>query len=192
LKLISKDVDELKVLGDKQKEKLDKKVEKGKPVTEAETQEVEVRQEIVDLCYKHIDECKHLERQGKGGNAFFDDDKKGVDATITELPDIDDEEFIMLKRTDAQIDQQLDKVAQGVGVLREIATEIGKELELQDVMINELGKKVDDTQAQLNQINIRMKKTLQKVRKGDRFIIDFILVVVVLGIVFYIYQLSKK
>ena len=45
---------------------------------------------------------------------------------------------------------------------------------------------VDNARAQLTNINKKMKKTLQSTRSADRFILDFILLVIVLGIAGYV------
>jgi len=192
LKTILKEIDQLKTMVDHDNEKIEKKKAKGKTVSESEEKQFQLRQEIVDLCYKHMEECKRLERTGfqSPQSAMISDEKN--DATVTALPDIDAEEFQILRKNDALIDTKLKLVSEGVTVLREMALEMGKEVELQEVMITELDKKVDDVQKNLNQINVRMKKALQNVRRGDRFIIDFILVCVILGIIYYIYTLSKN
>jgi len=179
-------------LQEKQQKKLDKKKEKGK-ASEDDIREMDYRNQIVDLCAKHIAECKHLEKQGfSNNNAFFDGYTKGDENVVTSLPDIEDADFQLLRQNDAKIDMKLDQVGQGVEVLRNMAMEMGREIELQGVMINELDGKVDETNAQLNNLNRRLKKTLEKVRKGDRFCIDIILVIVLLALVGYIYNTVKK
>jgi hypothetical protein len=48
---------------------------------------------------------------------------------------------------------------------------------------------VDKANVKLNNINKRMKRALIKTRSADRFILDFILIVVLLGIVGFIIML---
>ncbi len=75
-------------------------------VSDSEEKELEFRNEVVDLCRKHVEECKTLERSGhKGGNsAFFSEDNPSDKPLITELPDIDgDEGFQLLRRNDKKI-----------------------------------------------------------------------------------------
>ena len=45
---------------------------------------------------------------------------------------------------------------------------------------------VDSANLHLNSMNKRMKKTLAETRSADRFILDFILLIILLGIVGYI------
>jgi len=189
---IEASTEDLRQLQEKQQKKLDKKKEKGK-ASDDDIKEMDYRNQIVDLCAKHIAECKHLEKQGfSNNNAFFDGYTKGDEQVITSLPDIDDSDFQTLRQNDAKIDVKLELVGQGVEVLRNMAVDIGREIELQGVMINELDQKVDVTNAQLNNLNRRLKNTLEKVRKADRFCIDIILVIILLALIGYIYNTVKK
>ena len=54
-------------------------------------------------------------------------------------------------------------MADGVLFLKNLAVEMGKEIEMQNVMIDELHTQVDKTQATLNDLNKRMKKILTDV-----------------------------
>lgn len=193
IKEIEADVERLGALQKKAADKIEKKKTKGKKVKEEDVKEAQYREEIVDLCLKHIAECKHMEKSGFGNlaNSFFDGYTKN-EKPVESLPDIDDDDFKLLRQNDAQIDQKLDLVSQGVQVLNQMAVEMGNEIQLQGVMLNDLDKKVDETQATLDNLNRRLKKTLEKVRKADRFCIDIILVVIVLALAGYIYNLVKK
>ena len=79
-------------------------VSQGKKVKEEDVKENEYRKEIVDLCFKHIAECKHMEKSGFGNqaNTFFDGYTKN-EKPVDELPDIDDEDFKLLRKNDAII-----------------------------------------------------------------------------------------
>jgi len=191
MKGIVTDTEQLKSLVEKDKEKIEKKKAKNKKVEEKFERETEAREEIVKLIYSHIDECKHLERSGYGNNNTFQPTSAGP--VVSELPDIpDDEGFQLLKKNNTLIDKKLDAVSDGVQVLRGMAEEMGKEIEMQGSMIGELGKKMDDTQGTLDNLNRRLRNTLEKVRKADRFCIDIILLIVILAIGAYVYNLFRK
>jgi uncharacterized coiled-coil DUF342 family protein len=167
---------------------------KGKEVDAKAEEEVQARQEIVELCNKHIEECITLEKAGFGQSvlSFTGISKDDGRAPISQLPDIDDEGFMLLRQQDAQIDEKLQRIGEGVNVLKEIAVEMGKEIETQNVMISELDHKVDKAQAQLDNLNKRLKNILTKMRKGDRFCVDLILLIIVLGLAAYIYNYVRK
>jgi len=164
---------------------------KGKAIEPKEEEDVKARQEIVELCRQHIEECRKLEKQVRGvGGTFFESET--TDATVTSLPDIEDESFQLLIQNDDKINEQLENVAKGVGVLKDMANEMGKEIEMQGMMIDELDHKVEKTNAKLINLNKRLKKTLESVRKADRFCIDIILLVVILAIGGYLYNVFRK
>lgn len=105
----------------------------------------------------------------------------------TELPDIETQDGLkMLAAKDKQIDEGLDQIAEGVADLKTLALDMRDEVKIQSAMVDEITSKVDNASAQLTNINKKMKKTLQSTRSADRFILDFILLVIVLGIAGYV------
>jgi len=191
IKEVMKEADELEVLQKRQAEKLERKKLKGKQIDPKEEEDVKARVEIVELCRSHIEECRKLEKQVRGvGGTFFESETPN--ATITSLPDIEDESFQLLIKQDDEINVKLDDVSKGVAVLKDMANEMGKEIEMQEKMIEELDNKVEKTNAKLINLNKRLKKTLEGVRKADRFCIDIILLVVVLAIGGYLYNVFRK
>eukprot|EP00299_Pterocystis_sp_00344_P016665 c8360_g1_i4.p1 GENE.c8360_g1_i4~~c8360_g1_i4.p1 ORF type:complete len:298 (-),score=76.95 c8360_g1_i4:67-960(-) len=113
-------------------------------------------------------------------------------ATSSELPDFEiEEQMQQLKQRDKQIDEGLEEISKGVGRLKQVAVAIGDELTLQNEMLNVIETKVDTANEQLLTLNKKMKQTLTKVKGADRFIMNFILLMVVLGIAAYIYSMLK-
>jgi len=188
IKSIKNDAQTLDGLQKKDRAKYEKK---NKTIPEKEAQ-IETREELVGLVFQHIKEVEALNNRKHGDSSFGSSAAESKDPTITELPNIDDEGFQLLRRNDAIIDKHLDDISSTVGVLREMATEMGKEAESQGVMLDNLDKKVDDVNDQLENLNVRMRKALESIRKGDRFIIDIILLCILLGIGGYIYSIVKK
>jgi len=192
LKQIQADALTLQSLQQDQASKLEKKKAKGKEVDPKLEEEVKFRAELVDLAFKHIEECKQFEKQGyktNNGLSGYDDGKELPKPTITELPDIDNEDFQKLRQNDRLIDEKLDVVSQGVGVLKDMANHFTNEIEMQEVLIAENDRQVDKTQAQLDNLNTRLKNTLEKVRSCDRFVLDIILIIIILGIGAYVYKM---
>lgn len=62
--------------------------------------ELERKHELLRLANDHVEECKRLERRGKG---LTHNEKKNNNPTVTELPALDDEAFNDLRAGDAQI-----------------------------------------------------------------------------------------
>jgi len=188
---INVEVDKLVLMLEQEKAKVERRREKGKTVTpEAEAQLIS-RQEVIDLCRQHIDECKRIQRQtGKKGNLAGNRSSRMLtnDPTITELPDIEGELGTELKDKDNQINQKLLLVEDGVGVLRQMATDMGKEIELQENIIAVIDNDVDKANEQLDNINARMRKVLTGVQKADNFCITVVMICIILGIAGFIYN----
>ena len=92
----------------------------------------------------------------------------------------------MLAAKDKVIDEGLDQIAEGVQDLKSLALDMRDEVKVQSAMVDEITSKVDSASSQLSGINKKMKKTLQSTRSADRFILDFILLAIVLGIAGYV------
>jgi len=172
-----------------QKEEKEAYIKKNKTVPEKE-ELMDKREEIVQLVFDHVEEIKTLDQKRHGESAFTNN-KKGADPTITELPDIDDAGFQQMRKNDQVIDQALDQIGEGVQQLKEIANEMGNEIGKHSTMLDDLDLKVDKVNDELENINIRLRKALDSVRKGDRFIIDIILLCILLGLCGYIYSVVK-
>lgn len=83
-------------------------------------------------------------------------------------------------------------IEQKVRETKEIAIGIGNELELQDKTIDNITEEVQKTNVKLQHLNSRLKNKLDKIRKCDRFVIDFICCILLLAIFAYIYNLFSK
>ena len=199
LKMVREDAMKLQALQAKEAAKAGKKADAK--------EQAENRREAVELVFAHIDECEKMEQKrftGKQAEIRVDLFSGGVRGALgsamggrsggggggtsgTELPDIETQEGLMkLQQKNEQIDEQLEVVAEGVQELKSIALTMRDEVKVQTAMVEEIQTKVDMASGHLNKLNKKMKKTLTKTRSADRFIIDFILCVILLGIVGYI------
>jgi hypothetical protein len=169
-------------------------------------QKAQERLEMVALVFQHLDECDGLEKRrytskftearidlfsgGRTQIAALPSTSRTAITPETALPDLETQaELDHLEAGDRQIDQGLQVVAEGVRDLRTIAVDMRDEMTLQRTMMNDIEGKVDKANVKLNNVNRRMKRALVKTRSADRFILDFILIVVLLGIVGFIIML---
>eukprot|EP00753_Platysulcus_tardus_P022605 PLAT9805.1.p1 GENE.PLAT9805.1~~PLAT9805.1.p1 ORF type:complete len:296 (+),score=152.88 PLAT9805.1:80-967(+) len=98
-----------------------------------------------------------------------------------------------VKKRDAEFDEVLDKIEDSVLELGELAEAIGTEAEKQNMMLENVKKDVDKAQVKLNRLNKRMKETLEKVgRSGDKFCMDVICIIIILGCLSFIYNNLKS
>jgi len=194
-------------------------IKQAKKVKKAESEMIVAhRKEVVDLIFKHIEELERLEKnrplaQEEGRTSLFGKKKEpkssGATTYITNdttskgfqggsyvpaegglLPDIE-EGLKKLEQKNKIIDDQLEEIEAGVLALKELANQMNTQLDTQNVMIQDISTDADKANAHLRDTNLRLKNALDKVRKGDRFIMDFILIIILLGIGTYIYNQLK-
>jgi len=187
LKIVQEDVSNLQQMQQQEATKLSKQ----KTPDEKKEATVKSRGEIVELCFKHIEECKHLEKQTDQDHptGFVGIEEELPKSYITKLPDIDDEGFNKLRANDAILDEKLDRVSEGVTILNEMARNFDREIEMQDIMIQQQSAAADETNFRLNNLNSRMLHIIRDTRPCDRFVMDFILIIILLGIGAYIYRI---
>ena len=68
---------------------------------------------------------------------------------------------------------------------------MGDELERHDVVIDEVGAKMDTVTKELQNNNMKLKGLVTQVRSSRRFFIDLILICVLLGLGLYIFNMVK-
>jgi len=78
------------------------------------------------------------------------------------------EQLQILKQRDAQIDQQISLIGDGVDELKIIAERMNEAVKLQNKMLDTLETKIEDVHDHVVDVNTQLKETLQKARKGDK------------------------
>ncbi|KAJ3109255.1 hypothetical protein HDU97_007749 [Phlyctochytrium planicorne] len=92
--------------------------------------------------------------------------------TTTELPDIDvEEDFKNINEKNKAIDDDLEEIGAGVQKLKEIANAMGQELDNQNAELNDIDKAVNKALDHVDNVNISMRKALDGMMKGDKFMI---------------------
>eukprot|EP00246_Nothoceros_aenigmaticus_P005567 TRINITY_DN17734_c0_g1_i1.p1 TRINITY_DN17734_c0_g1~~TRINITY_DN17734_c0_g1_i1.p1 ORF type:complete len:267 (+),score=71.45 TRINITY_DN17734_c0_g1_i1:168-968(+) len=88
-------------------------------------------------------------------------------------------------------DQNLDVIAEGLATMRNLAGDMNEELDKQNVLLEEIDTKVDKASSDLKSTNARLKQTVTRMRSNRNFCIDIILLIIVLGIAAYLYNVLK-
>jgi len=122
-------------------------------------------------------------------NSSEEDGERDV---IAGIPDIDDPRFEVLRKNDEEIDVLLDDTLQGVRRLKQMAAEIGGEVEKSIVLIQEIKERADVTLGKLETVNGQLKKTIETARSPSNCCCDIILCCLILGIITAIYFLITK
>ncbi|ORX45382.1 hypothetical protein BCR36DRAFT_299744 [Piromyces finnis] len=189
-----------------------------KKPTEEEKRFVEKRKDIVDLVFKHIEECEMLEKKRfsdkitsdrkklfasptkENGNGTLSSNPFAVQSTNpfatneekdpymdTNLDDFNiEEDLVQIKLNNQEIDKQLDEISEGVKVVKQIAIGINEELERQEEIINRVEEKVDVANAHLENLNYKMKNVVLKSMKGEKYMLNAILAMVIVTIIGFI------
>ncbi|XP_047332684.1 syntaxin-71-like [Impatiens glandulifera] len=88
-------------------------------------------------------------------------------------------------------DEGLQFISEGLGTLKNLAQDMGEELDRQVPLVDEIETKVDRARADLKNTNVRLKDTLNEMRSSRNFLIDIILVCIILGIASYLYNIIQ-
>lgn len=137
----------------------------------------------MELCKQHIEECESLEKRkqfdshtadrvellGSNGNTngnYYSATSPRADDPFThsDLPDIDvEEDFKAIKNRNKEIDQDMDDLGAGVSKLKELALDMGTELDKQNEAMDRIDIKVESALDHVDNINIVLKKSLDGV-----------------------------
>jgi peptidoglycan hydrolase CwlO-like protein len=83
-----------------------------------------------------------------------------------------------IRDRDAEFDQDLDQIGEGIQDLHELAQRQGEEVQRQNVMLNQVGNKIDNAHEHMVNVNAKMKDTLNEVgRSSDKLCVDIMCIV---------------
>lgn len=88
-------------------------------------------------------------------------------------------------------DEGLAFISEGLDTLKNLAEDMGEELDRQVPLVDEIETKVDRARTELKNNNVRLKSTLNEIRSSRNFLIDIILVCIILGIASYLYNILQ-
>ncbi|KAL2345042.1 hypothetical protein Fmac_006327 [Flemingia macrophylla] len=89
-------------------------------------------------------------------------------------------------------DQGLDMIAEGLDTLKNMAHDMNEELDKQVPLMDEIDTKVDRASSDLKNTNVRLRDTVNQLRSSRNFCIDIVLLIIILGIAAYLYNVLKK
>jgi syntaxin of plants SYP7 len=93
---------------------------------------------------------------------------------------------------DEDFDMQLDQIGEGIQDLAEIAQMQNEEVKRQNQMLDNVGTKIDAAHDHIENVNAKMKETLQQVRSADKVCVDIMCIVLMVGLAAVLYQIIKK
>ncbi|CAM9121935.1 unnamed protein product [Ascophyllum nodosum] len=84
-------------------------------------------------------------------------------------------------------EKYLTVVEEHVDRLGEMAKNIQEELQIQDRMVTDMGNRIDTAQDHVSNVNTRLKDVLRQVRSADKFCVDIMCILLLLGLVAVLY-----
>lgn len=92
----------------------------------------------------------------------------------------------------ADQDKELEEVHGAVKELKKEVKMAGKGIDDIGVQVKHLEKHTDKTADNLNTQNRKLKDLLKKIRKGDKFCVNLVLLLIILGLIAVLYSIIKK
>ncbi|KAJ1447160.1 hypothetical protein M885DRAFT_543818 [Pelagophyceae sp. CCMP2097] len=173
-------------------------------------EDVELRTQIVALLRTEMDNVRDAQRGGKpgaertlpgnlGGYAAYLEPMATSELFVTidhpreeqELVSEDQQQRMMLLRErDQDFDKTIGQIGEGVDVLLDIAKMQKESVGKQNVMIEDLGTRIDNVHDHLTNINAKMKSSLDDVSSGsDKICVNLMCLLFLIGLCVILYQL---
>lgn len=93
---------------------------------------------------------------------------------------------------DAEFDQDLDQLGEGIQDLHDLALQQGEEVQRQNAMLNKTTQRVEQTYDHMENVNTKMKETLEEVgRSSDKMCVDIMCILLAVGFGSVFYKLAK-
>lgn len=176
--------------------KYEKKKKRAKSADPQLEELLDKHDEVIDCIGQHIEECTKLEKRRAGisssGYSALGGDGKVIDPTVTELPDVDDPRFMMLKKQDEQIDVLVDDLGRNVKDLKNMSYDMKDLIKEQSAKLDDLETEVDKADARLVSMNEKVLEAVKQARGGSKVCVDIILIIIFLGLVGLIIKIVKN
>lgn len=96
-----------------------------------------------------------------------------------------------IEKRDHDFDNQLDQIGEGLNDLNDIALMQQEEVHKQNAMLENMGDKIESAYEHIDNVNAKMKDTLNEVRASDKICVDIMCIVIMVGLGAVLYQLIK-
>jgi len=135
---------------------------------------------------------KNTWASGGGGGGFGDFGSGGAHDNGIEVTDDQRMQIQQIYDRDADFDKQLDLLSEGLKDLSEVAMMQQEEVKRQNVMLDNVEQKIDDVHEHLNNVNFKMKETLNQIRGADKICIDVLCILLMAGLGAVLYIMIKN
>jgi hypothetical protein len=126
----------------------------------------------------------------KGGFGGGGGGGEGGDVELTEKQN---QSMMQIEQNNQDIDELADILSDGISGLKDLATAMGEELDLQADMLNDVSKNIDDAEDEIGKVNRDLKGVLNdKSECCQNQMVNLILCVIVLGIAGLVFNIVTK
>jgi methyl-accepting chemotaxis protein len=130
---------------------------------------------------------------GTGGRSGGSRNKWGDNSSGVAMTDGQRQKLQMVQDRDAEFDQQIDEIGEGIQDLAEIAQMQSEEVQRQNAMLEQVSDRVDNVNEHVQNVNAKMKDKLNEVgRSGDKLCVDIMCILVAVGIAAVLYNMIKN
>eukprot|EP01029_Cantina_marsupialis_P028360 TRINITY_DN776055_c0_g1_i1.p1 TRINITY_DN776055_c0_g1~~TRINITY_DN776055_c0_g1_i1.p1 ORF type:complete len:287 (-),score=86.68 TRINITY_DN776055_c0_g1_i1:108-968(-) len=166
-------------------------------------QELERRRDMLDHLNQDFNETRYGGSTSSGGNGKhrhitdFTSSKGGhaVVGQTTRAVEMNAAQRQRMKEIDKdnqEIDGLLDMVDNQLDDITNIAQNMNTTVKKQNIMLDEINEKAEKTQAELANVNTRMKEVIKKATGGsDKFCMYIICLIILLGILTVLYNMTQ-
>lgn len=164
---------------------LEKSLEKSKKNQLLETDEITNKDNVIDNLKRRVAFIEQQENPARFVDLTDVDIENNADKVLVgSIPEYNDDDFMELKKTDEEIDKDLDDILRNLQLAKEIAIQQNNELADQEIIIEELEGKTEKVSKKLKDANVRIDKLLRK--KSGTVCCSILLLMIVIAIVFLI------
>jgi len=144
--------------------------------------------------WQHLKDLEKQEKNVRNDSIASDDYFEEGEQEVAGLgiPEIDDPRFEVLRANDQEIDAALGETLKGVQRLKQLAQEMGQEVDKSNELIKEVQQMSELTMGKLETVNGQLTKTLEAAQSPSNFCCDIILCCLLLGIATAIYFVATS
>ncbi|XP_040245589.2 syntaxin-71-like [Aegilops tauschii subsp. strangulata] len=167
----------------------------GKKMKGVSREEMALRPDLVSALHQRIQSIPDgggAADQNGGGNARpgikFDSSAETLDEGYFQTSEESEAFRMEFEMRRIKQDEGLDLISEGLNTLKNLAEDIGEELDRQVPIMDEIDRKVDKANTELRKTNVRLKEIVNQIRSTRNFTVDIILICIILGIGAYLYK----
>jgi len=145
-------------------------------------------QALVSLSNMDLDDTAGDFGPNRGGDESNWSGGQGPGVELTETQSL---QIQQIENRDQEFDKELDTIGEGIKDLGEIAAMQSEEVKRQNVMLENVEKRIEDAVEHVTTVNQRTKETLNEVQASDNIRVDIVCIVMMVGLGDVLYTVAS-